>query len=208
MTQRLLAAIIRLATGVRRQPEVTLPASPAIYFANHTSHLDFLSIWAALPPALRKLTHPVAAKDYWSKTRLRRWTAASVFQAHLISRQVSAREGNPLDPLSELLEQDHSLIIFPEGTRSRDGTPGKFKPGIHHLALRHPDIPLIPVHLENMNRILPAGELLPIPLLGQVEFRERLELREGESKADFLARAQHAVEHGLHDTEPPPAESP
>lgn len=194
MIQCPLAALIRMATGVRRQPVTTLPRGPVVYFANHTSHLDFLSIWAALPPAARKVSHPVAAKDYWTKSALRQWLASSVFQAHLIDRRVPAKEGNPIDPLCKILEKKHSIIIFPEGTRSRDGAPGSFKPGIYHLARRHPEVPLVPVCLENMNRILPAGELLPIPLLGHVDFRKPITLLDGENKTAFLSRAQQAVQ--------------
>ena len=194
MMQRSLAALIRIATGVHRQPMATLPDKPTVYFANHTSHLDFLSIWAALPTVYRKLTHPVAARDYWSKNTLRRWLASSVFRAHLIDRKVSVKSGNPIDPLCGILENGHSIIIFPEGTRSRDGSPGSFKPGLYHLAKRLPGIPLVPVCLENMNRILPAGELLPIPLLGRVDFRDAISLDSGESKACFLARARKTVQ--------------
>ena len=193
MIQRTLAALIRLATGVHRQPASSLPSGPVIYFANHTSHLDFLSIWAALPPSLRLRTHPVAAKDYWSKNSCRRWLASSVFHAHLIDRKQPTTDGHPLEPLFELIEQGHSIIIFPEGTRSRDGAASNFKPGLYHLAKHHPDVPMVPIFLENMNRILPAGELLPIPLLGRVDFRPAITLHNGEIKPDFLTRAQKAV---------------
>ena len=195
MIKRTLAAVIRLATGVRKQPASTLPDGPVIYFANHTSHLDFLSIWAALPPTIREHTRPIAAKDYWNKSPLHRWIAASVFQAHLIDRNTSARTDNPLEPLKQILNKGNSIIIFPEGTRSRYGSPNKFKSGIYHLTKNNPKIPLIPVYLENMNRILPAGEFLPIPLLGQIEFRPPIKLIDGETKNNFLLRAQQSVQH-------------
>ena len=69
-----------------------------------------------------------------------------------------------------------------------------FKPGLHHLVTKCPEILLVPVFLENLSRILPKGELLPLPVMGQAVFGEPLpHPGEHESKADFLQRARQAV---------------
>src|SRR3954469_4086699 len=87
---------------------------PAIYFANHSSHLDTIIVWAAMPPDLRRRVRPVAAADYWGKGGFRRYIALKVLNVVLVERQ--ARSSNPLTPLQDALRAGDSLIIFPEGT--------------------------------------------------------------------------------------------
>jgi len=193
MTRRLIAGLTRLATGVRRQAAPPQGEGPAVYYANHGSHLDFVVIWAALPTAAREQTSPAAAEDYWGRSALRRRIACGLFQSVLIAREGITRDNNPLDRLGEVLERGRSLILFPEGTRRSDGHVGEFKAGLYHLARRFPGLPLVPVQLENLNRILPKGSLLPVPLIAQAHFRAPIRLGEGEAKTDFLRRARTAL---------------
>jgi 1-acyl-sn-glycerol-3-phosphate acyltransferase len=164
-----------------------------IYFANHTSHLDFVVIWSALPKRLRLLTRPVAARDYW-ETGVKRYLALHVFNAVLVDRVRSdAAAPNTLDVLLAGLGEKHSLIIFPEGTRG-DGTQlGAFKSGLYRLGLARPDVELVPVYIDNLNRVLPKGEFAPVPMLASVSFGAPMRVGEGESKADFLDRARNAI---------------
>jgi len=162
-----------------------------IYFANHSSHLDTLLLWAALPPHLRETTHPVAAADYWGKGAFRRHIALKVLNAVLIER--SARTRDPLAPLHEVLDRGESLIIFPEGTRAFEKLPGPFKPGLYHLAEDHPEVELVPVFLDNLRRALPKGSLLPVPISCVARFGAPIALQPGEAKAAFLTRAREAV---------------
>jgi 1-acyl-sn-glycerol-3-phosphate acyltransferase len=164
-----------------------------IYFANHTSHLDALVLWAVLPPPMRALTRPVAARDYWTAGRLRRRIAEQVFHAVLIERRRPTPDDNPLEDMIRALGQTHSLIVFPEGTRGTGPDPGPFKGGLFHLAKRRPDVELVPVLMDNLNRILPKGEILPVPLLGSVSFGAPIRLEPAEEKAVFLGRAREAV---------------
>lgn len=161
-----------------------------IYFANHSSHLDTILLWAALPKWLRKTTHPVAAKDYWGTSALKRFVALDILNAVLIERQRSA---DPLGPLNAVLDNNESLIIFPEGTRRQERLPAPFKPGLFHLAERFPDAQLIPVYLENLARAYPKGAILPAPISCAVRFGPPLERVFGETKAAFLSRAHQAV---------------
>jgi 1-acyl-sn-glycerol-3-phosphate acyltransferase len=167
-----------------------------IFFANHSSHLDFVLVWAHLPPALRRRTRPVAAQDYWESGRVRRYFAAAVFDAVLIDRGGGGREA--VARMVEGLGDSHSLIVFPEGTRGSDGQAAPFKSGLYHLASARPDVELVPVSLENLNRILPKGEIVPVPMISRVVFGPGMRLEDGESKADFLERARRAVV-GLRD---------
>jgi 1-acyl-sn-glycerol-3-phosphate acyltransferase len=200
MTGVVLAFLMRLATGVRLLGDVPEDGKRRIYFANHSSHLDFVVIWAALPGRQRAWTRPVAAAEYWEKTPLRRWMASRIFKAVLIPRDLARmRSEDPLGKMLEAIDSGADLIVFPEGTRSDTGAVGPFKPGLHHLATKRPETLLIPVFLENLSRILPKGELLPLPLMGQAVFGEPVPPPlEGESKSCFLERARDSVMHLSH----------
>lgn len=187
------AALLRIACGVRVFPESALPRPPFVIFANHSSHLDFAVIWAALPESLRKVVRPVAGRDYWEKGALRRWLAARVFKAVLIERQHVTVANNPLAPILGALEGGDSLIVFPEGTRNPEGEIQPFKPGLFHIARAVPKVPLVPVLLDNLNRILPKGHVIAVPLIAHLAIGTPLTLRAGESKTDFLARAHAAL---------------
>lgn len=164
-----------------------------IYVANHTSHADFVVLWSALPGELRELTHPVAAADYWKASRLRRYLAERVFGSVLIERDHVDRAHNPVHAMRLAINQGKSLILFPEGTRGPGGEPGEFKCGIYHLARQCPDVEFVPVWIANLDRVLPKGSLVPVPLLCSITFGEPTHLREGEDKQMFLARLRQAV---------------
>jgi 1-acyl-sn-glycerol-3-phosphate acyltransferase len=161
-----------------------------IYFANHSSHLDTVILWAALPKALRATTQPVAALDYWDGGGLRRFIATRVLNAVLVDR--AARQ-DPLAPLKAALDRGHSLILFPEGTRGSTTQPGPFKGGLHHLARDYPQVELVPVYLTNLARAYPKGAILPAPIVCTASFGEPLALEPGEAKPAFLERARKAV---------------
>ena len=191
----LLRGFARLVTGVRgRSVGARGVAGPVIYFANHASHGDFVLIWTVLSPALRRLTRPVAGADYWSQGRIRPWLAAHVFNAVLIDRGKLDRNSDPTAPVLAVLDAGQSVIIFPEGTRNQSDEPLlPFKSGLYRLAAARPAIPLVPVWIENIARVMPKGEFLPIPLLCSVTFGPAIGLAPGELRSLFLARAAAAV---------------
>ena len=177
------------------------PSSDAqrIYFANHASHLDFVVIWAALPPEIRRLVRPVADRRYWDHDVVRRRLARHVFNAILVDRGC-APDASPREAARATtahicggMGDRHSLILFPEGTRSLTGEIGAFKSGLYYLARCRPDVELVPVHLWNLHRILPKGEWLPLPMLSRVVFGAPLTPRPDEEKSAFLERARAAV---------------
>ncbi len=163
-----------------------------VYFANHTSHLDAVVLWSALPRELRLLTRPVAAQDYWSKTRWRRFLASS-FNALLIDRKEIKVHQSPVDLMIREMGDVYSLIVFPEGSRTENGEMGEFKSGLYYMAKKRPDLELVPVYMDNLNRVLPRGEYLPVPLLSSITIGAPIWLEVGEQKADFLARARESV---------------
>ena len=161
-----------------------------IYFANHASHLDTVILTAALPPALRRTTHPVAAADYWGRNGFTRFVATKVLNAVLVERSGSR---DPLGPMRDVLDKGESLIIFPEGTRRNEALPGEFKAGLQHLAREFPQAELVPVYLANLARAYPKGAILPAPISCVANFGAPMRLEEGEDKAAFLARAREGV---------------
>ena len=188
--EAIFAATRFLVGGHPRWRGVEPDLTQRIYFANHASHLDTILLWAALPGALRRTTHPVAAHDYWGTGAIKRFIAIDVLNAVLVERSGSR---DPLAPMREVLERGESLIIFPEGTRRNEATPGRFKPGLYHLARDFPQAQLVPVYLTNLARAYPKGALIPAPITSVVNFGPPVELMAGEDKDAFLARAQGAV---------------
>ncbi len=193
MTGTVLAAIARLLSGASvRWIDCQPDTRQRIYFANHTSHLDAIVLWSSLPFHLRSLVRPVAAKDYWEKGRVRRYLART-FNALLIDRTDIKVHQSPVDLMLREIGHHHSLIVFPEGRRNTDSELAEFKSGLYYLSKKRPDLELVPVHIDNLNRVLPRGEFLPVPLLSCITFGPPMRLEKGEPKIEFLARAREAV---------------
>jgi 1-acyl-sn-glycerol-3-phosphate acyltransferase len=197
----LLAFIARLVTGAQGHWYGSPPkAVQRIYFANHQSHFDLVLIWAALPHELRAITRPIAARDYWTKTPFKAWITREIFNAVYVQRGRVAEQDahgaepeDPLEPLMEALKAGDSLVIFPEGTRGSSHEPSAFKSGLFYLAQAYPDVELIPAWIDNVQRVMPKGEVVPVPILCSVTFGAPLARTDAESKGDFLARARAAV---------------
>jgi len=190
----LLASLTRLITGVHARWVSGAPTmAQRVYYANHASHLDTLVIWASLPAALRATTRPVAAADYWESSRLRHWLACGVLNAVLVERGQGHGSRTALMRINEALRQGNSLILFPEGTRGEGNSLGELKPGLYFIARQRPDVELVPVYLQDLNRILPKGEYLPVPLIGSATFGPPLCLSVGEDRHAFLQRARAAL---------------
>jgi 1-acyl-sn-glycerol-3-phosphate acyltransferase len=194
----MLLGLIRLLTGAQARWWGCPPkAEQRIYFANHQSHLDLVMIWAALPEELRSITRPIAARDYWANTPFKRWITTEVFNAIYVERGGSAEPGSdpmaPLQPLVDALRSGDSIIIFPEGTRGHTGEPEKFKSGLFTLAQMFPDAVLVPAWIDNVQRVMPKGEVVPVPILCSVTFGAPIRVEDGEERRPFLDRARDSV---------------
>jgi 1-acyl-sn-glycerol-3-phosphate acyltransferase len=200
MFEPLVAALItrgvQLLTGVRGQWVGCGPSqAQRIYYANHTSHMDFLLLWSALPPRLRAKTRPVAAEDYWSEGVVRRYIGKQVFHGVFVERTWSDRAASPIAPMIEALDRGDSLILFPEGTRGAGADLLPFKSGVFHVARERPGVDLVPVWMDNSYRVMPKGAVLPIPLLCRVTFGVPLHIEANEDRAVFLDRLRrHLLE--------------
>jgi 1-acyl-sn-glycerol-3-phosphate acyltransferase len=191
---RLVTAVRAIWDGVEPVP------TKRVYFANHTSNGDFVLIWAVLPPHMRQRTRPVAGSDYWLTSKLKAFIGRDVFNAVLIDRNPETREDDPIAQMAEALDGGSSLILFPEGTRNMGDEPLlPFKTGLYHLATQRPDVDLVPVWIENLNQVMPKGEIFPIPLICTVRFGKALRLDANEDKDGFLERS-HAALVALKDS--------
>jgi len=188
-----LLGLIRALTGAQARWQGCPPkAEQRIYFANHQSHADLVLMWAALPEELRSITRPIAAKDYWTKTPFKQWITTAVFNAIYVDR-TKITDQDPLEPLIDALESGDSIILFPEGTRGNQEEPQAFKSGLYNLAQRFPQVVLVPAWINNVQRVMPKGEVVPVPILCSVTFGAPLVLEPGEERGSFLARARQAV---------------
>jgi 1-acyl-sn-glycerol-3-phosphate acyltransferase len=193
MTASILSIIAKALSGATvRWVDCHPDTCQRVYFANHTSHLDALVVWASLPSEVRSLTRPVAAKDYWERGWIRP-ALAKAFNALLIDRKEIKVHESPVDLMIREAGDRHSLIVFPEGGRNTAAELGDFKSGLYYLGKKRPEWELVPVYIDNMNRILPRGEFLPVPLLSCITFGPPIWLEKGEPKNEFLKRARDAV---------------
>jgi 1-acyl-sn-glycerol-3-phosphate acyltransferase len=190
-----LSAAARAVTGVRPIWSGSRPSErQRIYFANHASHGDFILLSACLDRKERARTHAIAAADYWGSSRLRRFIAEDMLSAVLISRSLAEPGRNPVEVMLSVLDRGRSLIIFPEGTRNMSDAPLlPFRSGLYNLAVARADVEVVPCWIENMSRVLPKGQFLPVPLLCRVVFGAPIAVQPGEERSAFLARARETL---------------
>ncbi|SSY70427.1 lysophospholipid acyltransferase family protein [Alysiella crassa] len=193
---RSLSAFVSFITGVRPKFEGDLNFTPdnKVYFANHASHGDFVMVWISLPHKWRKVVRPVAGADYWLQGKIRKFIIQNVFNALLIMRNGNDPKAITMQ-MTEEISNGSSLIIFPEGTRNTDDQTIllPFKSGIYHLARENPDVRFVPIWIDNINRVLPKGKLIPVPIICDVFIGEEMALHPNESKDEFLERTRNAL---------------
>lgn len=171
-----------------------LPPRRCVYFANHSSHGDFILVWSVLPPRMRRRARPVAGAEYWLKSSLSTFIGRDVFNSVLIQRDREHRTEDPIEQMAAAIDSGSSLIVFPEGTRNQTEEPLlPFKSGIFHLAEARPELDFVPVWINNLNRVMPKGEIVPIPLICTVTFGSPMRLEAGEAKEAFIERTRGAL---------------
>ena len=153
---------------------------PVILVANHASHMDTPVILAALPWRLRKKTAVAAAADYFYKNRLVAAAVSLVFNTVPIERRGGGMGKNGSGHLDKLLDQGWNLLLFPEGTRTRDGGPGRVRRGAAVLAAAH-NLSIVPIRVTGTRAAMPPGRLWPKRLRGKIfSRRHRIDVSFGE----------------------------
>jgi 1-acyl-sn-glycerol-3-phosphate acyltransferase len=185
--------LVLLGLGVNARHRDRLPAAgPAIVAANHNSHLDTLVLMTLFPASLLPRLRPVAAADYFLRGRGLAWFARNIIGIVPLARDVQAGQGDPLAGCDAALATGAILILFPEGSRGQPERMGAFKTGIAHLARRHPQVPVVPVFLHGLGKVLPRGEILPVPFFVDVSVGEAV--RWSGDKSGFMAELDRRIQ--------------
>jgi 1-acyl-sn-glycerol-3-phosphate acyltransferase len=137
--------------------------------SNHNSHADTAVIFSTFPAAMRSRVVVAAARDYFFTGDWRQVVSRTLFNAIPVDRE-TVRGEDPLRHVVRALDEGYGVVIYPEGTRSRDGSIGPFRRGIGRLIASFPNLPVIPLRLFGADRALPKGAAIPRPYTIQVHF--------------------------------------
>jgi 1-acyl-sn-glycerol-3-phosphate acyltransferase len=164
--------LVLIVLGLNVRNAVGLPAKgPAIVVANHNSHLDTFVLISLFPLRLLGRLRPVAAADYFLRTRPLAWFSLNIVNMIPITRAAKGKLNRDADPLQECaaaLTAGDILLIFPEGTRGETETLAKFKGGVARLKEQFPDVPVIPIYMQGLGRVMPKGEIALVPVVVDV----------------------------------------
>jgi 1-acyl-sn-glycerol-3-phosphate acyltransferase len=154
--------------------------------ANHNSHLDVFMVYLSLPIRHIIRTHPVAAGDYFSRSKLLFWLVEFLFQPVWIYRTDEDKNHRRIEKIKSVLIKGHNLILFPEGTRGRPGVIERFKSGIGRLTQQFPELPVVPVFLSGAEKAFPKGAILPAPVKIKVTVSRPLFYQESYKHTTFV----------------------
>jgi long-chain acyl-CoA synthetase len=189
---------------VRGGEHITALSSPVVFAANHQSHLDTPAVFAALPRRLRHRLAPAMAKEFfrahfnrrdvtwsaWFKNSLNYYLACEFFNAFpLPQREAGARQ--TMRYIGDMIAGGYSVLIFPEGKRTAQGEINRFMPGIGMIGAKL-DVPVVPVRLEGLDRVLSARMKWPTRGPVRVTFGTPIRLQ-GDDYAALAAKVEHAV---------------
>lgn len=168
--------LVYIVIGLNVKHSDRLPKSgPAILVANHTSHMDTLILMSLFPINTILKIQPIAARDYFFKTKFRAWVSMNLIGIIPLDREQETFSGiHPFAPVTEALKEDKIVIIYPEGTRGTSDNIGEFKSGVAHLAKQNPEVPVIPIYVHNPDMVLPKGDGLLVPFICDVFIGETM----------------------------------
>jgi 1-acyl-sn-glycerol-3-phosphate acyltransferase len=175
--------------------------APVVFVANHSSHLDTPTILRALPRKWRQRTAVAAAADYFYKKRAVASAVALIFNTVPIARRGGAGGGST-EQVDRLIDQRWNVLLFPEGTRSRDGKLGKMHSGAAVIAQQH-GVPIVPIYVTGTHDAMPPGRNWPRRLKGrfisrrhevEVHFGAPITPAEGEHRHEVMERVRAFLE--------------
>jgi 1-acyl-sn-glycerol-3-phosphate acyltransferase len=186
---------------------------PVILVANHSSHLDTPTILRALPLPWRQRTAVAAAADYFYKKRGVKELVALIFNTVPLSREGGGVGNGSTAHVDKLIDQRWNLLMFPEGTRSRDGELHKLRSGAAAIAQQH-GIPIVPIYVEGTHDAMPPGRnwpkkrwLLARRYRVEVHFGPPIWPKADEHRSEIMARVRAFLEEQA-GVEPVPAAAP
>jgi len=166
-------AFLKIIVGVKfDKARFLLNENQFIIIANHNSHLDTMAIMASLPAKIIHKVKPVAAADYFGKTKLKATLSNYLINALLIQRKRDKEhpENDPINQMIKALDDGFSLIIFPEGTRGEPEVQQPLKPGVGYVLIKKPQIKYVPVYLKGMGKAMPKDDSLLIPFTSSLTY--------------------------------------
>ena len=164
-----------------------------ILIANHNSHMDTMAIMSAIPSRYIHKVHPIAARDFFGGSLLKKILMRYLVNATLIQRDRDDPNNDPIDSMDKMLKKSRSLILFPEGSRGIPGVMAKFKKGLGYLIQRNPEINVIPVYLDNVYKTLPRGKNLILPYNCSIKFGDPIKFKSMEMD-DILLSSEKAMQ--------------
>lgn len=171
----IVRVVVLIIIGLRIVNKDKLPKSgPGIIVANHNSHLDTMVLMTILPISLLNKLRPVAAEDYFLKNPLLAYFSINIMNIISLKRKNLTTREDPLLACSEALAKGDILIIYPEGSRGEPESLSAFKSGIAHLAKKHPDVPIYPIFMYGLGKVLPKGEALLVPFFCDIIIGEQI----------------------------------
>lgn len=176
-----------------RHPQRLPKEGPAILVANHSSHIDTLILMSLFPLKTILEIQPIAAKDYFFKTKFRSWVSKNLIGIIPLDREPETfTKIHPFAPVTEALKAGKIVIIYPEGTRGSSDIIGEFKTGVAHLAKQNPKVPVIPIYIHNPDMVLPKGDGFLVPFICDVFIGEKLNWNN--NKENFMTLLRSKVE--------------
>jgi 1-acyl-sn-glycerol-3-phosphate acyltransferase len=185
---------------VRGREHLDVP-DPFVIVANHSSHLDTVSLLSLFPLRRLRRLRPCAAADYFGRSPIVLATSRTLFNILPIARKEISDDDHPIERMRQTLVSGESLLLFPAGTRGGGDEIGELRSGIAYLAEQVPDLTVVPAYLENMGRALPKGEFLPVPFFCEVRLgAPRTLTGTREQMLTQLRAAMEALRNGDPDT--------
>jgi 1-acyl-sn-glycerol-3-phosphate acyltransferase len=181
--------LVLLVLGLNVRGREKLPhKGPAIIVANHNSHLDTLTLISLLPLRSLPQVRPVAALDYFLKTKWLAWFATEIIGILPIDREGGR---NPLAGPNKALQRSDILMLFPEGSRGKPEQITAFKRGVALLVKENPDVPVIPVFMHGLGKALPKGTWVIVPFICDIFVGDRVAWK-GDTKL-FMTDLRKAI---------------